>query len=741
MKKQWASFEDRVRDIASHIWGRPCTPKRVGGVNLDGVVVLDSEIHCFIEMTENRTIAKVREDVIKLQTAKNSAFGKGILARCFCVINGTPTPGMVDAGVEQNIRVLSIDDFTKMFFDFSSYRVARDASTFGSAVNPLTGLSDETKYVPVRYLVEGRKTDAGSADIANFLRDGKTVVLLGEYGSGKSRCIREVFRILSADADESFCYPVAVDLRKSWGLGEKGEIIRRHFHDLGLDNLQSMAIKAFNAGSMVLLLDGFDEIGSQAWSNDDARLKVIRAKSLEGVKDIVVSNRSGTLVAGREHYFSNTEEMLSALGASPKDLVVIRAKNEFSDTELLEYFSNLNIEADIPEWLPRRPLICQTISDLASDQFDAMFGEEGNEIEFWNHFILVLCRRDASIHISFDPDTIYRMFVHLARLTRSKNANVGPISLHELQVAFEFATGAAPVEEASAMLQRLPSLGRISAESNDRQFVDIYILDGLRARDVANSAIGGESAIQAICSSKWTNPLGDLGQRVLSQDPRLGDKTKLSIARRAFEEGNVVLASDVIASLVRSNAEPFDFENFELFDGNFISLTLSERAVSNLKIRDSVIGELKFPASGWSNSSISNCLVSRVAGLASAAALPNWVKADADHFDSVESISRIRRIGLKPAQEILVTIIRKTFFQKGAGRKEEALLRGLSTFASKSTSTKIINILSREGLLESFRGSEGTVYTPVRSQTRRMQKILDELGSSEDPIWIEVSQL
>ncbi|KPF91533.1 hypothetical protein IP86_24945 [Rhodopseudomonas sp. AAP120] len=96
---------------------------------------------------------------------------------------------------------------------------------------------------------------------------------------------------------------------------------------------------------------------------------------------------------------------------------------------------------------------------------------------------------------------------------------------------------------------------------------------------------------------------------------------------------------------------------------------------------------------------------------------------------------------MKPAQEILVTIIRKTFFQKGAGRKEEALLRGLSTFASKSTSTKIINILSREGLLESFRGSEGTVYTPVRSQTRRMQKILDELGSSEDPIWIEVSQL
>ena len=51
-KRQWASFEDRVRDMASFIWNRPCTPKRVGGVNIDGVTVLDAEIQCFVEITE-----------------------------------------------------------------------------------------------------------------------------------------------------------------------------------------------------------------------------------------------------------------------------------------------------------------------------------------------------------------------------------------------------------------------------------------------------------------------------------------------------------------------------------------------------------------------------------------------------------------------------------------------------------------------------------------------------------------
>ena len=230
--KQWASFEERVREIAGYIWGRPCVPTRVGGVNIDGVAVLDPEIQCFVEMTENKTLNKVREDIVKLQTAKSAAFTTGVMARCFCVVNGDVTPAMKDAGAPHHIQVLSIYEFTKQFFDFSSYRHARSNAPFGSSVNPLTGEADDTEYVSVRYNVDGKKTDVSTSDIANYLRDGKNVILLGEYGSGKSRCIREVFKLLSQNADESFCYPIAIDLRKSWGLRQSGELIRRHFHDL-----------------------------------------------------------------------------------------------------------------------------------------------------------------------------------------------------------------------------------------------------------------------------------------------------------------------------------------------------------------------------------------------------------------------------------------------------------------------------------------------------------------------------
>lgn len=742
MPRSWVTFEDRVRDLAQYIWGPPCEPARVGGVNIDGVVRLDAEIAMFVEMTEERTLGKVRGDVNKLVTAKNAAFAEGVVARCFCVVNGNVTQAMVEAGSPHHVRVLSVDQFSKLFFDFDSYRTARSIAPFGSSVNPLTGESDDSAYVSVSYLVDGRKGEATSKEIADWLREGKNLILLGEYGSGKSRLIREVFRYLSEDADRHFCYPLAIDLRRSWGLERADELIRRHFGDLGLDSLQSNAVRAFRNGAFATLLDGFDEIGSQAWSNDGNRLKAIRAKSLAGVKELVQESNGRVIVTGREHYFPNSEEMFFALGLDAKSTVVLRSKPEFSDTELLEYFQTRNIEVDIPGWLPRRPLICQTISELASDQFETMFGETGNEVAFWDHFIKVLCERDARIHVSFDPGTIFNLFVQLARATRSKPANVGPISLAELQSAFEAATGSAPVEEASVMLQRLPSLGRVSSDTNDRQFVDVYILDGLRAKDIARACLSPDQDFLAIAGGRWNNPLDDLGQRILANDTAVADGAKLQFAKKSVVSGNIVLASDLVASLTRKNEVEFDFQDLAIDQGDFLFFTLTERRLRNLSLSNSYMGELALPAFGASNVSIVECSTPKVTGISSPAALPTWIrKLEAEQFDSVASVSRIRSIGLKPAHEILITIIRKTFFQKGSGRKEEALLRGLGNLASRATSAKILNLMKSESLLTSFRGDEGEVYAPVRSNTKRMQDILDQLKASDDPLWKAVDLL
>jgi hypothetical protein len=434
--------------------------------------------------------------------------------------------------------------------------------------------------------------------------------------------------------------------------------------------------------------------------------------------------------------------MFSALGLDKRSTLILRSKNEFSDTELLEYFQNKNIDVDIPEWLPRRPLICQTISELATDQFEAMFGDDGNEISFWEHFIRVLCERDARIHASFDADTIFGLFIQLARTTRTKPADVGPISLVELQSAFEAVTGSAPVEEASIMLQRLPSLGRVGPESNDRQFVDVYILDGLRAKDVSRACLSPEQDFLSIAGARWSNPLDDLGQRILANEGSIGDAAKVEFARRAQLAGNYVLASDLTSACMRKSSPTVDFGGLIIEQGEFRYFSLSERPIQNLTIRDSWFGELALPVKDAKNVLIEGCTAPRVTGVTAASALPPWIKKlEAEQFDSVESVSRIRRIGLDPPHVILITIIRKTFFQTGSGRKEEALLRGLGKVASKSVAEKILNLMKSEGLLTSFKGKEGEVYAPVRSHANRMQAILDELRTSKDPLWERVGKL
>jgi hypothetical protein len=316
MQQSWASFEGKVRAVASHIWNGNCEPSKIGGVDLDGALFLSDDVQIFIEMTEQRDLNKVREDVVKLQTARAAYLAENSsYARCYCVVNGTVTQGMIAAGKPHRIQVLSFANFAAIFFDFDKYRFARENAAFSSAINPLTGAKDIIDYVPVKYRVDESGKEIGSHDIAQMIRHGRRVVLLGEYGTGKSRCTREVFKELAATAVPDNIYPLALNLREFWGLRRASELLTRHVAELGLDStIQTAAMRALNAERVVLLLDGFDELGSQSWSNDSEKLRVIRAKSLEGVRDLIMRAKGGVLVCGREHYFNSNSEMFSSLG-------------------------------------------------------------------------------------------------------------------------------------------------------------------------------------------------------------------------------------------------------------------------------------------------------------------------------------------------------------------------------------------------------------------------------------------
>jgi hypothetical protein len=308
MSRSWKSLEDNVRQLAGAIWQGECTPARIGGVDIDGFIQAAKDIRILIEVTERADLAKVREDIIKLRTAKDALYREsGCHSRCYCVLKGNVTKAMNEAASPHQIEVLAFDNFRKIFFDFEAYKLAREAAAFGSAVNPRTGVKDDSTYVPVTYLSNDGSRQYRLSEIMGLLRANKRVVLLGEYGTGKSRCIREIFRSMAAQASKDQNYPLAIDLREAWGVRRGKELVRRHLEDIAIEDLQKPALRALQFGSLSFLFDGFDELGSQAWSDNSDKLRAIRAKSLEGVKDLISQTNGGVLISGREHYFNNNE--------------------------------------------------------------------------------------------------------------------------------------------------------------------------------------------------------------------------------------------------------------------------------------------------------------------------------------------------------------------------------------------------------------------------------------------------
>ena len=108
------------------------------------------------------------------------------------------------------------------------------------------------------------------------------------------------------------------------------------------------------------------------------------------------------------------------------------------------------------------------------------------------------------------------------------------------------------------------------------------------------------------------------------------------------------------------------------------------------------------------------------------------------NFDSLSNVAKIREAKLSKEQKIFVTIIHKTFFQPGSGRKEDALMRGLGAAGDRRIARRVLSMLLEEGILKEYPGRQGPVFIPARKHTRRMGQIVSQLKYSNDPLWMRL---
>lgn len=741
----WEKLETRVRTIASLIWSRPALKEQVNGVNLDCVLKTEDDEWVIVEVSRSNTLQKLREDLAKFGVIRPALHAQDIAARCFFVSEYEPSLELRESGKGMHVRVLSVEEFSSQFFDFRSYGAARLQKPFGSAVRPDTGERDESEYVPVKFKAVKDGSPVTVDDIVGKLLVGRRLILLGEFGTGKSRAFREIFIKLGAVAQHTNKYPVALNLREHWGARAAQELIWRHFNLIGLREHGEKLTRVYDRGRVIFMLDGFDEIGSQTWSDDQKRIRLIRQESVAAVRDLLAQSKGGAIISGREHYFNSSEEMFTALGLDPKQTEVIRCPNEFTHEEMQQFMNRLSQSLVLPAWLPRRPLICQTIASLEEDDLNAMFEAEGGDVTFWHTLMDVICNREARINPVLVPDNIKKILMLIARATRTKSHDVGPVSIGEINRAFEAVLHQPPVDESAIILQRLPGLGRPAAETTDREFIDKYILDGLRGLDIVTCVRGGDPIEREL----WVNPLQELGQKIVAdaidaknpaESPGLAQPF-IKFARKCANSVNRVGAGDVVGGLLRTQTigEKVDFDQLRISEATIGPIDCSKVIPERLVISDSVLEVLTLPQASPTATRFENCSIGRLQRVSSAAGVPAWiVNPSIDEFETVSTLAQIKGAGLRPRQEILVAIIRKIFFQKGAGRKEEALLRGLERVDPKAVG-KVVNLLIKEDIIKKGKGDEGVLYRRVGSQTHRMKKMLAELTLSKDPLWLLIS--
>lgn len=725
---RWQEFERVVRQYAQIIWSAPAEALTINGVKCDCVVKHKKDYWALVEISKRSSLSKMREDLSKFATMKPYLLSRGIYAECIFVTERDES-SLINSGEGRNIEVFSIHSFFNKYFGSEKYQVARLAHPFGSAVDPEDGAIDRSEYVATKY-IDSNGCEYTIAEIAVKLSEGAQVVIQGEFGAGKSRCVMELFKHLTAEKPEH--PPIAINMRDIGGLKSFHTIIAEHFARLGVGDITANLTRSISFGHQILLLDGFDELASQAWSGDKKRIREVRKRTFEGIRDLVnTARKAGILITGRRHYFNDDKELTECVGFSEKETLFLKCPDEFTEDETRAYLAKRIGNLSYPQWFPRKPLLCQVLSKLSEEDLKQIITDNDGEIRFFEKTLDVICKRETKFNPSVFADNVKLLYLELARRTREKESRVGPLSLSDIYGAFEMVTGVPPVDDSIVLLQRLAYLGRTDASSDNRVFIDEYVADGLTGLAIVEDYFVKKNEPSM---SKWKNSLGLFGLQIVGSKIKFDDEF-VSYLRKLQKLEYYQISSDLFAATINSN-DHLDYKNLELRNCNISFLEMSNKVISNLNIFNPSIDDLIIENNEYHNVSIYDGTFGNTFGVTSSSGFPSvFINCDSLEYEKASNSANIALLEVSDSHKTLLSIVKKLFFQPGGGRKEEALLRGAERFWNQDAAEKVLHFMLANEMVTKNRGDTGWIYIPQRKFKPRMGKLYAELNNSSEEIW------
>ncbi|MGW5428960.1 WD40 domain-containing protein [Streptomyces sp. NPDC004059] len=291
-----------------------------------------------------------------------------------------PARELRDAARRRGVRVRSFTEFQGLL-DLRGY-VAGQSERLRTDPRYPPGM-----YLPQRYR-EVERLDAEDRDglVDEMLRlldsdQGRFLLLLGDFGHGKTFALRELARRVPAELPH--LVPLLIELHALDRAYSFEGLVAAHLAAHGVDNIDLRAFRyMLQQGRIVLLFDGFDELVNQVTYDRAAeRLQVLLDSAVDSAK-IVVSSRT--------QHFRSQGQVLTALGERVGLLPHRRvlAVQEFSPRQIRAYLVNrydgdertadhrLRLLDAIPDLLAlcRNPRLLGFVADLDDDRLRAVAG-------------------------------------------------------------------------------------------------------------------------------------------------------------------------------------------------------------------------------------------------------------------------------------------------------------------------------------------------------------------------------
>lgn len=750
-------FEEEVRAVCRALWPQA---QGDGVTNLelvehDGVFFTRDIVHC-VEVTIQRDEKKAKHDGKKLALAIKKWTGSdGRLARGWFITLDSPTPHQTRAiaAIDKRIVCKSFRQFKAQLFDFIGYNQRRMELPFGSARNPQLedGLDPRLqleKYIPVPLTTLERDTSTASTatlgvqDVADLVSSGKAIALLADYGAGKSMTLRELYLSLAERhrKDESLRAPVHLNLREHWGQHSPTAALVQHAEELGFAQPEQL-IAAWRAGFVHVLLDGFDELASPGWSQDKERMEQARYKAVKLVRAFVdqTPTRAGVVVAGRHYYFETDAELKRSLFGG-KTHAAVRL-NDFDDSQIRKYLERKKWLA-LPYWIPARPLLIGLLR--AHGFFDNKPSDEAGHKtvgEGWDWLLDRICDRESQIIGELDGLAIRQIMERASTIARSGKIGLGPLTPTQLIEVFVRVRGQEPSDAERVILDRLPGLRREpDAEAGTRSFVDADLAGAAQARAISDY-VANPHARPLEDMSNWDTSIVQTGIEVTAHQC----ETMLTGGqlRKALSAANKRAADVLVADLLRvalALDEDIGGERLNVSGVHITEFALDEsRKMANVTISDSLIEELSLSGEelGPSMSTFTACHIEAVLGRSGETDLPAGKFLSCSFGDFPERLDRNASVmdsSLPSGVRVLITILRKLYMQRGRGRAESALLRGMGQVEQQYVPL-CLDLINENGLATAVKLNGTKVWLPDRSSQQRVVKFVGAPRGGGDPLY------